>query len=627
MAKLADLLDAIRQVESSGNNMAVSRVGAKGPYQFMPKTAEEFGLKGNDVFDEPKARAAAQKKITGLLDTYGGNVEHAVAAYNLGEGNMAKLNNEYHKVPETKNYVQKVLSMLNPISSANADEKVLSEDEWNALKQAPKQQDHILSEEEWTSLKQNKPMTGTTGSWEAGPITRFTNGIGGQLLGDAAGLTGSDTLQAMADEGNKKATGFAGGAGQFVGSTLPYLALPGGGIAKTALQSAALAGATTNGDLEERAKQAALTGAFSGVGGLAGKLIGGFKPSEGAKQLMKEGVQPTLGQGIDKSNILGKSIGMAEEAVKSTPIVGQIAAHARNRANDEWTKAIVKKAELPALGISAEGKAGHEAIDTLQKSYSKAYDANLKPFDIPKTTTLASNILSIVRQNPAIEKPVMRELKSLGRSNTMNAADVHRVAGALRDTGSRYEKSLLASEQDLGAAYKEVADTLRSYMVSKLPIDNATALKAIDTNYGLFKTMQKAASSVAAEDGKFSGTQLYNAVKASDKMKDKSAFARGKARLQEDAKNAKFTLGDKLNESGTAPRAAMMGALVGGGAVINPASLAAIPLGYLGSMRPVQKALLGGYKGQKALSKSAQKTLGSLLAGSVNKKEVKNAKR
>ena len=163
MPTLNELLDAIRQVESGGNNRAVSPVGAMGPYQFMPATAKEFGLVGNDVFDPIKARDAAGRKISGLIDEYGGNIEHAIAAYNLGQGNMAKFNNDYTRVPETKNYVNKVLSMLNPIDSANAEEVPqgkLSFEDWKAQRGQEPQIDQIpqgkLSFEEWKA-KRNKP--------------------------------------------------------------------------------------------------------------------------------------------------------------------------------------------------------------------------------------------------------------------------------------------------------------------------------------------------------------------------------------------------------------------------------------------------------------------------------------
>lgn len=52
------LLDSVKQVESGGNTRAVSPAGALGPYQFMPATAEEYGVK--DPFNESQARAGAR---------------------------------------------------------------------------------------------------------------------------------------------------------------------------------------------------------------------------------------------------------------------------------------------------------------------------------------------------------------------------------------------------------------------------------------------------------------------------------------------------------------------------------------------------------------------------------------
>ena len=102
------LLDALRHVESRGNRFAVSPKGARGPYQFMPKTAREYGLQGNDVYDEQKSRAAAHKKISGLISRYG--LERGIAAYNMGEGNLEKVGGDYSKFPETAKYVPSVLA-------------------------------------------------------------------------------------------------------------------------------------------------------------------------------------------------------------------------------------------------------------------------------------------------------------------------------------------------------------------------------------------------------------------------------------------------------------------------------------------------------------------------------------
>jgi len=102
------LLDALRHVESRGNRFAVSPKGAKGAYQFMPETAKEYGLFGNDVFDEQKSRAAARKKLSGLISRYG--LQGGIGAYNMGEGNLEKHKGNWAALPETAKYVPAVLA-------------------------------------------------------------------------------------------------------------------------------------------------------------------------------------------------------------------------------------------------------------------------------------------------------------------------------------------------------------------------------------------------------------------------------------------------------------------------------------------------------------------------------------
>jgi hypothetical protein len=120
MTSLSSVLDAVRQVESGGNRMARSSAGAMGPYQFMPATAREYGLK--NPYDEQESRGAAERKLTDLLTEYDGDMPMALAAYNAGQGNLRKVGNDYSRIPETRNYVRKVLGALNPISTAQADE-------------------------------------------------------------------------------------------------------------------------------------------------------------------------------------------------------------------------------------------------------------------------------------------------------------------------------------------------------------------------------------------------------------------------------------------------------------------------------------------------------------------------
>lgn len=101
------LLDAMRMVESGGDPGAVSPKGARGPFQFMPATAKEFGL--TNPHDEVAARNAARIKIGGLLKYYKGDVSKALVAWNWGEGNLDA--NGMDKMPaESRGFLTKVMN-------------------------------------------------------------------------------------------------------------------------------------------------------------------------------------------------------------------------------------------------------------------------------------------------------------------------------------------------------------------------------------------------------------------------------------------------------------------------------------------------------------------------------------
>jgi soluble lytic murein transglycosylase-like protein len=85
--------------------------------QLMPATAERFGVM--NAFD-PKANIiGGAHYLRWLLDTFAGNADLAVAAYNAGEGNVWK----YNGVPpfrETFVYIRRVAQALLPKPYATA---------------------------------------------------------------------------------------------------------------------------------------------------------------------------------------------------------------------------------------------------------------------------------------------------------------------------------------------------------------------------------------------------------------------------------------------------------------------------------------------------------------------------
>lgn len=101
------LVKAVVKAESNFNPNAVSRAGAKGLMQLMPKTAILLGVK--DVYDPKENISGGVRYLKKLLSSFNWDVSLAVAAYNAGEAAVRK----YGTIPpykETRQFVSRVLS-------------------------------------------------------------------------------------------------------------------------------------------------------------------------------------------------------------------------------------------------------------------------------------------------------------------------------------------------------------------------------------------------------------------------------------------------------------------------------------------------------------------------------------
>lgn len=112
----AALVKAIIHTESAFNPSARSPVGAMGLMQLMPGTAKDMGV--SNAYN-PHQNIDGGVKYLAWLQRQFSNLDHVIAAYNAGHGNVKK----YGGIPpfrETRNYVQSVNARLHTLYRKDA---------------------------------------------------------------------------------------------------------------------------------------------------------------------------------------------------------------------------------------------------------------------------------------------------------------------------------------------------------------------------------------------------------------------------------------------------------------------------------------------------------------------------
>lgn len=102
------LVRAVAVQESGMRHEARSRRGAVGVMQLLPSTAQELGYDAHDLRGNIRAGAAY---LSTMMESFGGDVSKALAAYNAGPGAVQR----FGGIPpfrETRNYVASITSKL-----------------------------------------------------------------------------------------------------------------------------------------------------------------------------------------------------------------------------------------------------------------------------------------------------------------------------------------------------------------------------------------------------------------------------------------------------------------------------------------------------------------------------------
>lgn len=360
---------------------------------------------------------------------------------------------------------------------------------------------------------------------------------------------------------------------RLAGGVVPSLALPAVSAASLPARMAVggLAGAANNalapvteGDFAQQKKSQITTGAIGGAvfpvigAGISRVISPKASINPAVQKLRKEGITPTPGQ------VLGGGAKATEEKLTSLPFVGDAIKAGQTRAIEDLNRAVADRSLKPIGEKLPKDLIGRDALDYVESALKSKYNALLPNLTVKGDKQFSDDVakLSAMIKNGSIDPKYASAFDRYMRSNVLN-----KFKGQNALTGETFKQiesdigqqaSRLAQSQDpdarlLADAYREVQSNMRNMLARSNP-QASNELKAINTGYANFKRMQRASSSVAAEDGVFSPAQLQSAVKALDKSKDKASFARGDALMQDLSDPAKAVLANKIPNSGTADR-------------------------------------------------------------------------
>jgi soluble lytic murein transglycosylase-like protein len=106
------LVQAVIHVESAHQPHARSSKGALGLMQVMPATGARYGVSQPRQLLEPELNIdVGTRYLRDLHKLFGGRIELVLAAYNAGEGAVARYGNRIPPYSETREYVRRALLM------------------------------------------------------------------------------------------------------------------------------------------------------------------------------------------------------------------------------------------------------------------------------------------------------------------------------------------------------------------------------------------------------------------------------------------------------------------------------------------------------------------------------------
>lgn len=298
------------------------------------------------------------------------------------------------------------------------------------------------------------------------------------------------------------------------------------------------------------------------AGGLARMVSPATRPE--VTTLMNAGVTPTPGQ------ILGGSANRIEEAAQSIPLIGDAIRAARGRTVEDLNRAAINRSLEPiGEALPANTPLGREAISEMHQRLSDNYNRLVPQLGVQIDRDFVTHGLADVNNLRArMSDPAQQQLNRILQHDVLNKFDQQgrmtgeqfkTVESELGRQARSFGNSAVASERQIGDALGRLQQHFRDLLVRNNPA-HAAELRAANEGFAHGLRVEGAAAKPGGDMGVFTPAQLLQSVRQLDPSLRKGAYARGDALMQELADAGKSVLGNKVPDSGTPLRGAVMAA-------------------------------------------------------------------
>jgi len=570
-------LSAVESVESGGKDEATSPKGAKGRFQFMPATAQAYGV---DVSDPVSSAHGAAQYLSDLQKQYG-SFKAAIAHYNGGSkaGKAVSMGDE-PPAAETKGYLQKVSMKLPAINPAeveptssvsvsgyepiNPSEVELIEPikGQEVTKELPSDLKNLNKAELFAKGLKASGKTTMTGIGQVlDPLAQQLEKAFPEFSKAASEKLGLPTAKEVAEkryaeilaqrEANKPLLETTSGMlGNVAGELGQALVLPGGTIGKAALAGAEMGAAQPTLPEESRAFNAISGGALGATGqGIVSALGKVAQPitaqlSGAAQNAVK--VLTEAGIPLDAAQKTGSALlARAKTVLDSNPFTAGFEQKSIAEQQSAFNKAILK-----TVGADSDAATSNVMRDA-SKSINDKFENILSNNNVALTDDIVKRIADIqISASDAEKKPIVNLANRIIKNVDENGAITGQNAYSIYKDLNRYASN---ADSELSYQARQLRSTLLDGINNSLNDTDRLALTKARTQFRNMKLIESTIDKEGAGD--ISPSKLAN-VLGQKANRQSSIYGRGDQELVNLAQAGNMLLKSKIPDSGTVKRAA-----------------------------------------------------------------------